>query len=64
MLQLPLATGQVERRIADVKPILLGVPSYYKPGAGGKRGVEIRDSEVPGEYRTDKMDKGPVSQEG
>ena len=41
MLQLPLATGQVQRRIADVKTISLGVPSYYKPGAGGKRGVEI-----------------------
>jgi hypothetical protein len=37
--QLPLASGQVERKIADLKTISLGVPSYYKPGAGGKRGV-------------------------
>jgi hypothetical protein len=59
LFQLPLASGQVERRIADVKTISLGVPSYYKPGAGGKRGVEIRDKEVPGEYRRTaaKMDR-------
>ena len=49
LFQLPLASGQVQRRIADVKTISLGVPSYYKPGAGGKRGVEIRDTEVPQE---------------
>jgi hypothetical protein len=59
LFQLPLASGQVERRIADVKTISLGVPSYYKPGAGGKRGVEIRETEVPGEYRRTaaKMDR-------
>ena len=59
LFQLPLASGQVERRIADVKTISLGVPSYYKPGAGGKRGVEIRDKEVPGEYKRTaaKMDR-------
>ena len=59
LFQLPLASGQVERRIADVKTISLGVPSYYKPGAGGKRGVEIRDTEVPGEYKRTaaKMDR-------
>ena len=39
LFQLPLASGQVQRRIADVKTISFGVPSYYKPGAGGKRGA-------------------------
>ena len=47
LFQLPLATGQVERRIADVKTVSLGAPSYYKPGAGGRRAVEYRDAEVP-----------------
>ena len=58
LLHLPLATGQVETRIADVKTVTLGVPSYYKPGAEGRRAVEIRDSEVPAYYRltASKMD--------
>ena len=51
LFQLPLATGQVERRIADVKTVSLGAPSYYKPGATGRRAVEHREAEVPGEYR-------------
>ena len=51
LFQLPMATGRVERRIADVKTVSLGAPSYYKPGAGGRRAVEYRDAEVPGEYR-------------
>ena len=68
---MPKASGQVERRIADVKTLSLGAPSYYKPGAGGRRAVDIRDSEVPGHYRRTavKMDQslghldenGPVS---
>ena len=59
LFQLPLPTGQVERRIADVKTVSLGAPSYYKPGAGGRRAVEYRDAEVPGEYRRTaaKMDR-------
>ena len=71
LFHLPLASGQVERRIAYVKTVSLGAPSYYKPGAGGRRAVDIRDSEVPGHYRRTavKMDQslgningnGPVS---
>ena len=62
---------EVERRIADVKTVSLGAPSYYKPGAGGRRAVEFRESEVPGDYRRTaaKMDislghadgRGPVT---
>ena len=59
LLHLPLATGQVVSKIADVKTVSLGVKSYYKPGAGGRRAVDIRDSEVPGYYRNTaaKMDE-------
>ena len=39
LLHLPLPTGQVERKIANVKTVSLGVKSYYKPGAGGRRAV-------------------------
>ena len=44
---------------ADVKTITLGVLLYYKPGAGGRNAVELRESEVPGQYRrtAEKMDK-------
>ena len=35
----------------NVKTITLGVLLYYKPGAGGSRAVELRESEVPGQYR-------------
>ena len=34
---------------ADVKTITLGVLLYYKPGAGGRRTVELIESEVPGQ---------------
>ena len=51
LFQLPLATGHVERIIADVKTVSLGAPSYYKPEAAGKRTVEHIEAEVPGEYR-------------
>ena len=58
LFKLPMAS--------DVKTITLGVLSYYKPGAGGRRAVEF-----PGQHRrtAEKMDKtfghldeqGPVS---
>ena len=51
LLHLPLPTGQVDRKIADVKTVSLGVKTYYKPGAGGRRAVDIRDAEISGEYR-------------
>ena len=43
LLKLPMAT--------DVKTMTLGVLSYYKPGAGGRTAVELRESEFPGQYR-------------
>ena len=71
LFKIPTATGQVESRIADVKNVTLGAPSFYKPGAEGRRAVEFREAEVPGEYRrtAEKMDEtlghadgqGPVS---
>ena len=71
LFQLPTATGQIESRIADVKTVSLGALSYYKPGAEGRRAVEIRDSQIPGQYKrtANKMDvtlghedsQGPVS---
>ena len=52
-------TGRVVARLADVKTISLGGLSYYKPGATGDRGVEIRASKITGEYRrkAEKMDE-------
>ena len=44
---------------ADVKTITLGVFLYYKPGVEGRRAVELRESEIPGQYRrtAEKMDE-------
>ena len=45
LFHLPLAYGQVERRIADA------VPSFYKLWAGGEREVEKRGTKVPQEFK-------------
>ena len=45
-----MASGQVERWIADVKTVSLGAPPTTSLEKGG-RAVDIRDSEVPGHFR-------------
>ena len=51
LFQLPNLAGDQEQVIADVKTISLGNRSFYKPGAGGNKAVQLRAANLPGEYR-------------
>ena len=44
-------TGEMEQVIADVKTVSLGNKTFYKPGYGGNKAVQLRAAQLPGEYR-------------
>ena len=48
LIQLPNSNGVCEGRIADIKTVSCGAPSWYK--AGKERGVEKRAKLVGKEY--------------
>ena len=48
LFHLPNADGNLQQIIADVKTVSLGNKSHYKPGY---KAVELRASEIGGEYR-------------
>ena len=51
LFHLPDMTGEMEQVIADVKTVSLGNKTFYKPGYGGNKAVQLRAAQLPGEYR-------------
>ena len=58
LLHLPSPTGQMERRIADVKTVSLGGRSFYRRGMDGEKAVTVRAKRIQKEYenKAKKMD--------